>query len=60
MRYGLLVSPFAVNLLLGFEWAVLVGILVGTQQITATMRAVIFDTSSINLMKQHEHKLYEP
>jgi hypothetical protein len=60
VRYALLLSPFAVKILFGFEWAVLVSLLVATREICRMIRATILDTSSINLMKQYEHKLYEP
>jgi hypothetical protein len=60
MRFAWLMVPFLVNALFGFEWAVLVGMLVGTQHIAGMIRAVVLDTTAINLLKQHEHKLWNP
>jgi hypothetical protein len=58
VRYVMLASPFVVKLVVGFEWAVLVAFFVATEQIRFMLRAVIVDTTSLNLMKQHEQGLY--
>jgi hypothetical protein len=59
IRYALLLSPFAVKLLAGFEWAVLLALLVMTHQLRAIVRCVLVDTMAINLMKQYEHGVWK-
>ncbi|GEJ56605.1 hypothetical protein [Anaeromyxobacter diazotrophicus] len=59
-RYAAWALPFVIKLLVGFEWAVLAAVLVAAQEVSGMVRAVIADTTQMNLMKQHEHKLWPP
>lgn len=60
LRIAWLLSPFAVKVLAGFEWAVLLALLVGTHQICALLRGVILDTTTLNLIKRYENKVWDP
>jgi hypothetical protein len=59
LRIVWVLSPFLAKVLVGFEWAVLLAIGVAAHQICAVLRSVLIDTTALNLMKQHEHKLWD-